>query len=259
MSASTGAGRLMWSQLGYVNKAFWRNPPRAFFTFVFPLMFLVIFTSLLGNDTVHLRDMTIKLSTYYVPAMGTFGVISACYNNIAMNLAFQRDAGVLKRVNGTPLPSGAFLGSQVLHAMLVALLILLITATLGRTAYGAHIPSGSALLDGIVMLLIGGAAFCALGLAATSVIPNADAAPAVVNASILPLLFLSGIFIPFTAGTPSWILWVARIFPIRHFAAGMQAAFIGTTFRWSDVAVVAAWGMAGLLLGVRFFRWEPRT
>ena len=55
--------RLTWSQLGYVNKAFWRNPPRAFFTFVFPLMFLVIFTSLLGNDVVHLRGMTVKLST----------------------------------------------------------------------------------------------------------------------------------------------------------------------------------------------------
>src|SRR6185437_1357516 len=97
--------RLTWSQLGYVNKAFWRNPARAFFTFVFPLMFLVIFTSLLGNDVVHLRSMTIRLSTYYVPAMGTFGVISACYNNIAMSVSFQRDAGVLKRIHGTPLPS----------------------------------------------------------------------------------------------------------------------------------------------------------
>ena len=251
--------RLTWSQLGYVNKAFWRNPPRAFFTFVFPLMFLVIFTSLLGNDVVHLRGMTVKLSTYYVPAMGTFGVISACYNNIAMGIAFQRDAGVLKRVHGTPLPSSAFLCSQVLHAMLVALLLLVVTAIFGRTAYGAHIPTGSALVDCIIMLLVGGAAFCALGLAITAVIPNADASPAVVNASILPLLFLSGIFIPFTDNTPSWILWVARIFPIKHFAAGMQAAFIGSAFHWSDVAVVAAWGVGGLLLARRFFSWEPRV
>jgi len=251
--------RLTWSQLGYVNKAFWRNPPRAFFTFVFPLMFLVIFTSLLGNDVVHLRGMTVKLSTYYVPAMGTFGVISACYNNIAMGISFQRDAGVLKRVHGTPLPSSAFLCSQVLHAMLVALLLLVVTAIFGRTAYGAHIPAGSALVDCIIMLLVGGAAFCALGLAITAVIPNADASPAVVNASILPLLFLSGIFIPFTDNTPSWILWVARIFPIKHFAAGMQAAFIGSAFHWSDVAVVAVWGVGGLLVARRFFSWEPRV
>ena len=256
----TGAVRLTLSQLRYMNKAFWRNPTRAFFTFVFPLMFLVIFTALLGNGKVHIGDHVVKQSTYYVATMATFGVISACYNNIAMGMAFQRDAGVLKRVNGTPLPAAAFLGGQVLQAMLVALLLVVVTATFGHTAYGAHLPTGSTLLECLVMLVVGGAAFCALGLACTTVIPNADASPAVVNASILPLLFLSGIFIPFGNDTPSWILWIARIFPVKHFAAAMQAGFIPSiNFHWSDVAVVAAWGVGGLLLAVRFFSWEPRV
>jgi ABC-2 type transport system permease protein len=109
------------------------------------------------------------------------------------------------------------------------------------------------------MLVVGAAAFCALGLAVTALIPNADASAAIVNASILPLLFLSGIFIPFGTNTPSWILWVARVFPVRHFATGMQAGFLGTPFHWSDVAVVAAWGVGGLLLAARFFSWEPRV
>ena len=74
----------------------------------------------------------------------------------------------------------------------------------------------------------------------------------------MPLLFLSGIFIPFGNATPSWILWVARLFPVRHFAAGLQAGFLGTPFDWVDVAVVAAWGAFGLDLAVRFFSWEPR-
>jgi ABC-2 type transport system permease protein len=91
------------------------------------------------------------------------------------------------------------------------------------------------------------------------VVPNADAAPAIVNASILPLLFLSGIFIPFGNNTPTWIVWIARIFPVRHFAVGMQSGFIGTPFDWTDVIVVAVWGLAGLLLAIRFFSWEPRS
>ncbi|HXY28499.1 MAG TPA: hypothetical protein VEH82_09500, partial [Acidimicrobiales bacterium] len=70
---------------------------------------------------------------------------------------------------------------------------------------------------------------------------------------------LSGIFIPFGNSTPSWVQWVARIFPVRHFAQGMLAGFVGTPFRWSDVLVVAAWGLAGLVLSVRYFAWEPRT
>jgi len=247
------------SQVRYVNKAFWRNPSRAFFTLAFPLMFLVIFTALLGNNTVHLGSVTIKSSTYYVAAMAAFAVITACYSNMAMTMAFQRDAGILKRIDGSPLPRRSFLASRILHSVLVALLLVAITAAFGRLFYQAHIPRGLELADFLVMLVVGAAAFCALGLAVTAIIPNSDAAPAIVNASILPLLFLSGIFIPFGNSTPAWIEWVARFFPVRHFAQGMLAGFVGTPFRWSDVLVVAAWGLAGLVLSVRYFAWEPRT
>lgn len=108
-------------------------------------------------------------------------------------------------------------------------------------------------------LFVGAASFSALGFAVTALIPNADASEAIVNASILPLLFLSGIFIPLGNSAPAWIVWVARIFPVRHFASGMQAGFLGTTFNWSDVLIVAAWGLAGLLIAVRRFSWEPHT
>lgn len=252
--------RLTGVQLRYVNKAFWRNPASAFFTFAFPLMFLVIFTALLGHGTVRVSPVTVvDTSTYYVAAMASFGVISACYTNIAISVSFQRDTGVLKRTNGTPLPSSAFLGARMLHALLVGILLVVITAGFGRLLYSASIPTGLTLLRFLVMLLVGAASFCALGFAITAVIPNADAAPAIVNASILPLLFLSGVFIPLGSNAPAWIVWIARIFPVWHFAKGMQAGFLGTAFSWTDVVIVAAWGLAGLLASVRFFSWEPRT
>ena len=247
------------SQVRYVNKAFWRNPASAFYTFAFPLMFLVIFTALLGHYPVHLPGRTISSATYYVASMAAFAVITACFNNIAIQTTFQRDAGILKRTNGTPLPSAAFLGARMVHALLVALVLVVITAAFGHALYSADIPAGPTLLRFLVMLVVGAAAFCALGFAITAVIPNADASAAIVNATILPLLFLSGIFIPFSSSTPQWIIWFARVFPVKHFADGMQAGFIGTAFSWTDVLVVAAWGVAGLLLAVRFFSWEPRT
>jgi ABC-2 type transport system permease protein len=253
------AAALTLSQVRYVNKAFWRNPASAFFTFAFPLMFLVIFTALLGHSTVQIGTRSVNTSTYYVASMAAFAVITACYNNIAMSVSFQRDAGVLKRTNGTPLPSASFLGARMLHALLVAVLLVVLTTAFGRAFYHADVPTGITLLRFLVVLVVGAAAFCALGFAITAVIPNADAAPAIVNATILPLLFLSGIFIPFGDNTPSWILWIARIFPVKHFADGMQAGFLGTSFHWTDVLIVAIWGVAGLLLAVRYFSWEPRT
>jgi ABC-2 type transport system permease protein len=253
------AAAMTLSQVRYVNKAFWRNPASAFFTFAFPLMFLVIFTALLGHSTVQIGTRSVNTSTYYIASMATFAVITACYNNIAMSVSFQRDAGVLKRINGTPLPSALFLAARMVHAVLIAVLLVVITAAFGRALYHADIPTGITLLRFLIMLLVGAAAFCALGFAITAVIPNADASPAIVNATILPLLFLSGIFIPFGNNTPSWILWIARIFPVKHFADGMQAGFIGTPFHWTDVLIVAAWGLAGLLYATRYFSWEPRT
>ncbi|HXW38845.1 MAG TPA: ABC transporter permease [Acidimicrobiales bacterium] len=245
------------SQIRYVNKAYWRNPARAFFTFAFPLLLLVIFTALLGNGTIHIGTSTVKLSTYYVAAMASFGVISACYINIGISIAYQRDAGILKRIDGSPLPKTSFMASRMLHSLFVVVLLVVITAAFGRASYGAHIPRGMPLLEFVVMLLVGAVTFCALGLAITAFVPNTDAAAPIVNATMLPLLFLSGVFIPFGNRTPAWIIWIARIFPVRHFAAGMQAGFLGTPFDWSDVAVVAAWGVVGLLVAVRFFTWEP--
>ncbi len=246
-------------QLRYVNRAFWRNPASAFFTFAFPLMFLVIFTSLLGSGTVQVGGHKVHQSTYYVAAMAAFAVITACYNNIAISLTFQRDMGVLKRTSGTPLPSAVYFLARVVHALLMSLLLVALTAAFGRIAYDADIPAGATLVRFLVMLVVGAAAFCALGFAVTAVIPNSDAAAPIVNATILPLLFLSGVFIPLGDDAPAWITWTSKIFPVRHFADGLQAAFLGTPFHWIDVLIVAAWGLAGLLLAVRFFSWEPRA
>src|ERR1039458_5150738 len=102
--------------------------------------------------------------------------------------------------------------------MLMAVLLGVITAVFGRAFYGAAVPSGKDLIFFVVMLVVGSASFCALGLAVTAPIPNAEAATAIVNATMLPLLFLSGIFNPIGDHAPAWIQWVGRVFPVKHFA-----------------------------------------
>jgi ABC-2 type transport system permease protein len=250
-------------QVRFTNTAFWRIPAAALFTFVFPLMFLVIFTTLFGNTEVTLpgpdgAPITVSQSTFYVAAMAAFAVITACYTNLAISVCFQRDAGILKRVRGTPLPGPAYLSARVLHAVIVSVLLVAITAAFGAAFYGSDLPSGVGLLVFIFTVLVGAASFSALGLAVTALVPNADAAPPVVNVTILPILFLSDIFIPLGDDPPAWVNVVGTVFPVRHFSEAMQAGFIGTEFEWSDVLVVVAWGLAGLVLAAKFFSWEPR-
>jgi ABC-2 type transport system permease protein len=223
-------------------------------------MFLVIFTALLGHGTVHVSaTRVVNTSTYYVAAMASFGLISACYTNIAISVSFQRDQGILKRINGTPLPKSVYLGARMLRALIVGVLLVVITTAFGRLLYSASVPSGVTLLRTWSCCWSGRPASAHSASRSRPSSPTADASPAIVNATILPLLFLSGVFIPLGSNSPAWILWIARIFPVWHFARGMQAGFLGTAFNWTDVLVVAAWGLGGLLVSVRFFSWEPPT
>ena len=251
---------LMWQQVLYQNKAFWRNPAAAFFTFIFPLMFLVIFNLLFGNQDMEMPGGTVKVSTFYVPGIATMGLISACYTNIAIGVSFSRDQGLLKRVRGTPLPPWAYLTGRVVHATLIALLLVVIVTVAGKLFYGVEIPTNT-MPAFIVTLVVGAAAFSALGLALTPFIPNADASPAIVNGTILPLLFVSDVFIPMDEA-PSWLVTFVNVFPVKHLSASLMKAFnpfeTGAGFSPADLAVMGLWMVGGLIIAARFFSWEPR-
>ncbi len=247
-------------QARYQNTAFWRNPAAAFFTIVFPLMFLVIFNLLFGSNEVQFEGGRASLSTFYVPGIVVFALVGACYNNIAMTLAFSRDNGLLKRIRGTPLPPGSLIAGYVIHSVSVAILLVIIVLAAGVVVYDVDLPT-SRMAAFIVTCIVGAATFCALGVAVANLIPNADAAPAIVNASILPLLFISDVFIPMD-DAPAWLTRFADIFPVRHFATAMHESFhpfsTGSGFEPISLAVMTGWLIVSVLLAVRFFRWERR-
>ena len=235
-------------QFRYNNKAFWRNPAAAFFTFAFPIMFLVIFNALFGD------------AQFFVAGIAGFGIISACYTNIAITMTFLREEGVLKRVRGTPLPPAAFLIARVIHAIFLAYVLVAIVCLFGAVFYGVDLP-----MDSLPALVIStgvcAAAFCALGLAITTLIPNADAAPAIVNAAVIPASFISNVFAPYE-NAPRWLQMVADFLPLKHAVDTMSCAFIpadcGSAYQWVDLGIVLAWGAFGLAVAVMRFRWEPR-
>jgi ABC-2 type transport system permease protein len=246
-------------QLKYTNRSFWRNPASAFFTFAFPLMFLVIFTAIFSGTTATL-GLNVSTSTYYIPAIASFSIITATYTNLAVSVTFLREAGTLKRIRGTPMPAMNYLTARIIHAVLMAILLVVIVTVFGVAFYHAHVTART-LPAFLVTIVVGAASFSALGLALTAVIPNADAAPAVVNASILPLLFLSGVFIPLPDHT-TWYVTVAKIFPVYHFTHALLSAFflpVGSGFQGRDLLILGIWGVVGLVAAVRFFVWEPRT
>lgn len=252
---------LIGHQFRYDQKAFWRNPASVFFTVMFPVLLFLIFATVFGDQTVEVRG-GVKTTTYYVPAIITLSVISATMQSLAMTLVIAREDGRLKRSRGTPMPPWVFIAGRIGNSIVVALMMLVLLAGIGRLLYGVEIP-WERLPAILLVLVVGAASFCCLGIALTAAIPSEDAAAPIVNALLLPLYFLSGVFIP-DDQLPSGVVHFADLFPIRHFFEAFFDAYVppagsGATISWDNLAVVAVWGVAGLLLAVRYFRWTPRS
>lgn len=250
---------LVLHQFRYDQKAFWRNPAAVFFTVGFPVILLLIFATVFGGQTIDLRG-GIDTTAYYVPAIITLSVISATMQSLAMSLVIAREDGRLKRGRGTPMPPWVFIAGRIGNSIVVALMMMGLIAVLGSLLYDVPIPWAQ-LPEIVVVLVVGAAAFCCLGIALTAAIPSQDAAAPIVNALLLPLYFLSGIFIP-DDELPQGVIDFANHFPVRDFFQAFLDAYLpadgGSGLDWGNLAVVAIWGVAGLLLAIRFFRWAPR-
>jgi ABC-2 type transport system permease protein len=241
-------------------RCFGRNIQSVFFTLILPVLFLVILASIFRNQTVTVPGGSIKESVYYVPSIIAFGLIAAAFSNLTVTVVRNREAGIYKRRRATPLPASAVITARAMVAVLTALAITVVLLAIGWAAYAAHIPGRTApafILD----VIVGAVVFCCLGFAVASLIGNVDAAQPVIQAIVLPLSFISGVFIPI-AVLPAWLADIGKLFPVQHLTAALLAAYnphtAGSGLRWGDLAVLAAWGAAGLVIAIRRFSWLPR-
>ncbi len=158
------------------------------------------------------------------------------------------------------MPAWAFTAGRVGSTLVTSAVLVATTLGLGTIAYDVNVRM-STLPGLIVTLVLGSVCFTTLGLGVTAIIPNADSAVAITNLLIMPLTFISGIWMVLT-GAPGWLDTTAKIFPVRALAHGLQFAFDpathGNGIVWTDVMVLGIWTLVGLRICQRWFRWESR-
>lgn len=247
-------GLVAW-QVRYEQRSFWRNRARAFFSFLFPIMFLVIFASLYSGKHLSTRG-NISYNTFFVPGILAYGVITTTFVNMAIATAILRDEGVLKRMQGTPLPRWAYMAGRIGSTIAIVAAMTAATLLLGALAWGVNVRA-STLPGFLLALLLGSACFTALGIGIVRFIKNAEAAPPIVNIAILPLTFVSGVWFV-SDEMPAWLRDIASVFPIRALADAFQHAFdprtTGSGIRGGDLRTLAIWLVVGIVLMVRFLR-----
>ena len=247
------ARRLFVHQLRSEQLVFWRSREAAFFIFLFPLLLF-----LLLGAVYHGRYQHVPIAWAVLAGLVAYGCANTAFAGLAIQLVLRRESGILKRLRSTPLPPATYVVALLASTLIVFALQTIALFLLGRALYGTPFPSAVGSL--VATVVIGAAAFAALGTATASAIRSAEGSSAVVNFILLPMAFLTGSFGP-TRHYPQVLRAVGDVLPLKYFIDIVNAVYLHQHGFWTKPAalgVLAAWGATGLVIAALRFRWEPR-
>jgi ABC-2 type transport system permease protein len=239
---------LGWRQYRLERRMFWRNPSAAFFNFLLPLLFLGGGGAILAGNQHELDRL--------IPAIAGMSVMSTTFTALAYNIVFLRERGVLKRIRGTPLPTGSYFGGVAANAVTNTALQIAIVVLAGKLIFGIGWPRDWAEL--IVFVLVGVVCMAALGVAFAHAIPNFESTAAYVNAVFLPVVFIS-FYVFDSKSAPGFLRQIAEALPLKPLIDGLYGAIVtgsGLGNQLDALAVIALWGVFGMFFAVRGFSWE---
>jgi ABC-2 type transport system permease protein len=251
--------RLVGRQVWYEQLSFWLNPLGAFFTLGFSVIFLVLLGAIAANSKVDSGyGSSVKLVQYYLPTFIAYAIMAACFTVLAQTLVNRRETGLLKRLRLSPVPTWSLLSAIFLSTFIVALLQVGILLGVGTLGFGDYLPAHGAAF--ILSIVVGMFSFTALGIGMSTLVPNADASGPMVSIVFFLLVAFSGLYFPIRPG--STLANISGYFPVRHLFTALLASFNlppgASPWAGHDLLVMAIWGVGGVLVALRRWRWAPR-
>jgi ABC-2 type transport system permease protein len=245
--------RLFAHQLRTEQRLYWRSRESAVFTFIFPLMLFLLLGSVYSG-----RIYGVPASQALLAALLAYGCVMVAFAGLAITLVIRRESALLKRLRATPLPPATFVAALVVSTLVVFTIQVVAMFLLGRAVFGTPFPHRVGSL--VLIVVLGVACFAALGVGLSGVVRSAEGSSAVINLIVLPSAFLSGAFGP-TQHYPAFLRDVGKVLPLKYLVDLTNAVYLHHHAFWSKpgaIGVLAAWGVAGLVLAALKFRWEPR-
>ncbi|MFE3110211.1 ABC transporter permease [Kitasatospora indigofera] len=237
--------------------AYVRDRTSVFFTFAFPLLFLVVFGLLFRGQTV---NGGLAYINYIAPGVLAWGIGNAALFGVAFTLMHWRRDDLLRLVWRTPTPLPTVLASRYAVALGTGLVqAVLFTAVALLPVFGLHLAA--AWPAALPVLLLGVTAFVAVGLVVGGLANTPEAVAAIANCVMVPMAFLSGAFYPIDL-MPGWLQAFSRVLPLRWFVDGVTDALAGRGGLLgpaTDCLALAVFAGLFALLAARTFRWSNRT
>ena len=253
----------------YETRVYFRQGDTIFFTFLFPVVMLTIFSvafSATGNVGTN-PDGTggISQAAFYLPGMIAAGILLSGVQNLAVDIAMERSDGTLKRLGGTPLPVVSYFIGKIGQVLATSLMQIALLITIARFAFNVELPSDpQKWVTFAWVYLLGIMTSAVLGIALSRVPRSGKSATAVIIPIVLVLQFISGVYLQFSL-LPVWLQNVASLFPLKWMAQGMRSVFLPESFAsverngsWDlgmAALVLSIWLIGGLIAASLTFRW----
>ena len=243
-------GKLTWVEA----KLFLREPIGAFFALVFPVMLLLLFGSIYGNEPAEIfggyGTVDVMVPSYAGMIIGTTGIMS-----LTISMAVYREQGILRRFRTTTLRPLTLLVAQTVVLFAINIVGLLILVVVGKLVYGLHFLGNPITM--LLALALSSAAFFALGFVLAGLAPTARTAQIVAMVLFYPMIFLSGTATPREI-MPAAVQQFSEYLPLTHVVTLLRGLWLGDN--WSmhlrETYILAAMAVTGLVVSAKTFRWE---
>jgi ABC-2 type transport system permease protein len=245
--------RLLVHQLRAEQLVFWRSREAALFIFLFPILLFLLLGSVYNG-----KIYGVPAAEALLAGLIGYGCANTAFAGLSIQLVLRRESAILKRLRATPLPASTYVAALLVSTLIVFVLQTIALFVLGRVLYGTPFPGAIGSL--VAAVVLGAAAFAALGVATASLIRSAEGSSAVVNFILLPMAFLTGSFGP-THRYPAFLRAIGDVLPLKYFIDIVNAIYFHGHGLWTKplaLGVLAAWGVGGLAVARFRFRWEPR-
>ena len=245
--------RLYLHQLRTEQLVYWRSRESAVFTFIFPLLLFVLLGSVYSG---HIYG--VPASQALLAALIAYGCAMVAFAGLAITLVLRREASTLKRLRATPLRPPVYVLSMLSSTVIVFGLDTIVLFLLGRAVFGTPFPARIGSI--VLVVVLGSLCFAAMGVGLSGLIRSGEGSSAVVNLIVLPMSFLTGAFGP-THHYPHFLRVIGDVLPLKYLVDMSNAVYLHNhsfLSQGTDIGVLAAWGVAGVVVAALKFRWEPR-
>lgn len=229
-----------------------REPAAVFFTLVFPLMLLVLFGSIFGNDPGSGWDgygaMDLAVPAYIGMIIGTVSMMS-----MPIVISEYRQRGIFRRLQATPLRSGTIIAAHTTLNLILTVIGVILLFVGGVMLYDLISPAEPLRLVGGTTLSY--LSFAAFGFLIGGAFGTARTAQVAGNVIYFPQLFLSGAAFPREL-FPETLKSITEWLPMTQLVLVIQNAWLGEPLQWTSVLYLAVMGLACAALAARLFRWE---